>query len=90
MTAFRFVALGAAFLHLTSASVILRRDLTPPANPQEGWNYIGCFVDSVAQRVLNGAVHYDTTGLTAESCVAFCSGAGFAYAGMEYTAECCE
>ncbi|KAJ4172166.1 hypothetical protein NW754_002354 [Fusarium falciforme] len=88
MTAFRFVALGAVFLHLTSASVILRRDLTTPTNPQEGWNYIGCFVDSVAQRVLNGAVHYDTTGLTAESCVAFCSDGGFAYAGMEYTAEC--
>ncbi|KAM6513609.1 hypothetical protein FALCPG4_015994 [Fusarium falciforme] len=88
MAALRFVALGAAFLHLTSASVIFRRDLTPPATPQDGWGYIGCFVDSVAERSLNGAVQYDTTGLTAQTCVAFCANAGFAYAGMEYTAEC--
>lgn len=88
MAVTRCVALAAAFLHLTSASVILRRDLTPPTTPQTGWSYIGCFVDSPAQRVLSGAVHYDTDGLTAETCVAFCDEAGFAYAGMEYTAEC--
>ncbi|KAF5007753.1 hypothetical protein FDECE_5925 [Fusarium decemcellulare] len=88
MVAFRFAALGAAFLHLTSASVILRRDLTPPETPQTGWSYIGCFVDSVAKRALDGATHYDSTGLTAQTCVAFCADAGFAYAGMEYTAEC--
>lgn len=90
MAVTRCVALAAAFLHLTSASVIIRRDLTPPTTPQTGWSYIGCFVDSPAQRVLSGAVHYDTDGLTAETCVAFCDEAGFAYAGMEYTAECCK
>lgn len=90
MVALRFVALGAASLHLTLASVIVRRDLSPPTTPQAGWGYIGCFVDSVAQRSLNGAVHYDTTGLMAQTCVAYCASAGFAYAGMEYTAECCK
>ncbi|KAF7543009.1 hypothetical protein G7Z17_g11090 [Cylindrodendrum hubeiense] len=88
MGVLRSAALGAAFLHLTSASVIVRRDLTPPTTPQDGWGYIGCFVDSVAQRSLDGAVHYDTTDLTAETCVAYCADAGFAYAGMEYSAEC--
>ncbi|KAH7166532.1 glyoxal oxidase N-terminus-domain-containing protein [Dactylonectria macrodidyma] len=88
MAALRLVALGAAFLHLTSASVILRRDLTPPQEPQDGWEYVGCFVDTVASRALNGAVHYDTEGLTAETCVEYCDNAGFTYAGLEYGVEC--
>lgn len=90
MAVTRCVALAAAFLHLTSASVILRRDLTPPQTPKTAWSYLGCFVDSADKRVLGGAVHYDIDGLTAETCVDFCDESGFAYAGMEYTAECCK
>ncbi|SCO42989.1 related to glyoxal oxidase precursor [Fusarium fujikuroi] len=89
MSLLRFAALGAAFLHLpSSASVIVRRDLTPPETPRDGWTYLGCYVDSVSKRALDGPVHYDTEGLTAETCVAHCVGLGYAFAGMEYAQEC--
>ncbi|KAF5021880.1 hypothetical protein F66182_6071 [Fusarium sp. NRRL 66182] len=84
----RYAAYGAAFLHASSASVLLRRDLTPPTAPREGWSYLGCFVDNVARRALDGPVRYDNTNLTAENCVAHCASAGFAFAGMEYSVEC--
>ncbi|KAM0543619.1 hypothetical protein ACHAPJ_012206 [Fusarium lateritium] len=87
MSILRFAALGAAFLHLTSASVILRRDLTPPETPKEGWSYLGCYIDSTTKRALDGPVHYPTQ-LTAEACVDICADAGYAYAGMEYAQEC--
>lgn len=91
MSLLRFAALGAAFLHLpSSASVIVRRDLTPPETPRDGWTYLGCYVDSVSKRALDGPVHYDTEGLTAETCVAHCVGLGYAFAGMEYAQECCK
>jgi hypothetical protein len=91
MSLLRFAALGAAFFHLSSsASVIVRRDLTPPETPRDGWTYLGCYVDSVSKRALDGPVHYDNEGLTAEKCVAHCVGLGYAFAGMEYAQECCK
>lgn len=87
----RCLAALAALLPLTSASIDLsRRDLVPSEAPLEDWGYIGCFVDSVAERALGDATHFDTTGLTAESCVAFCADLGYTYAGAEYSVECCK
>jgi hypothetical protein len=90
MVVLRFAALAAASLPLTSASAIFRRDLTAPESPREGWSYLGCFIDSTSKRALDGPVHYDETGLTAETCVAHCVGLGYAFAGMEYSKECCK
>lgn len=90
MASMSLTILGAAFSYLTSASVIVRRDLTPPITPKNGWSYTGCFVDSVSSRSLSGAVYYDSTDLTAETCVAYCAGAGYSYAGIEYAVECCK
>nr|CEG04248.1 unnamed protein product [Fusarium clavum] len=88
MLVLRLAALAAASAHCASASVILRRDLTAPESPAKGWAYLGCYIDSTANRALNGPVHYDETGLTAETCVAHCVGLGYAFAGMEYSKEC--
>jgi hypothetical protein len=86
-----FAVLSAACLiGLTSANANLRRDLQPPIVFQTGWEYVGCFVDGVAERSLDGAVYFDAAGLTAETCISYCEEAGFAYAGMEYSAECCK
>lgn len=90
MLVLRLAALAAASAHCASASVILRRDLTAPESPADGWEYLGCYIDSTSNRALNGPVHYDETGLTAETCVAHCVGLGYAFAGMEYSKECCK
>jgi hypothetical protein len=90
MSVLRFAALGAAFFHLSSAGAVLRRDLEPPEAPVEGWSYLGCYVDNVNKRALDGPVHYDETGLTAETCIDHCAGLGYAFAGMEYSKECCK
>jgi hypothetical protein len=47
--------------------------------------YLGCQTDSVAQRVLSAA-YSAGTGMTLESCAAFCD--GHEYFGTEYGAEC--
>jgi hypothetical protein len=89
MRTVRFVALGTALLPVATAN-ILRRDLVAPNNPQRGWEYVGCFVDSVEERALDLARHYDTESLTGESCVEWCADNGYTYAGTEYSAECCK
>lgn len=55
----------------------------------DNWTYQGCFSDSVASRTLAAATDIDPTALTEESCIAFCASAGYIYAGVEYTQECC-
>ena len=52
-----------------------------------GWTSSGCYTDSVKQRTLKGSV---TTGsqMTQESCVSYCSGLNYGYAGVEYAGEC--
>jgi hypothetical protein len=59
-----------------------------PANVSgyKDWNYLDCFSDSVANRVL--PVPMGIHHMTVEKCLDACSGAGFAYAGLEYAKEC--
>ena len=71
-----------------AASIFLPRDVSPPSTLPKGWTYSGCFVDSVSARALNSARTFNTTGLTAASCIAFCSSQGYTLAGTEYTSEC--
>lgn len=40
-------------------------------------------------RSLGGATFTNTTGMTVESCVAFCSAQSFNFAGLEFAQECC-
>ena len=71
-----------------AASVFLPRDFSPPDDLPKGWYYSGCFVDSVSARSLDSAGTFDNTGLTAASCIAFCSDLGYTVVGTEYSAEC--
>lgn len=44
--------------------------------------------DNVDGRALTGASYTDTTDMTVESCISYCSGKDFIYAGLEYYQEC--
>ena len=48
--------------------------------------------DNVGSRTLSGASYINSTGMTVESCINFCStGANaYIYAGVEYADECCQ
>jgi hypothetical protein len=49
------------------------------------------FSDNVGgSRTLTEATYTNTTGMTDESCIAFCTTGGFIFAGAEYAQECCE
>lgn len=52
-----------------------------------GWNALGCYTDNVNTRTLTTRV-FPAGDLTTESCVASCKGAGYYYAGTEYSGEC--
>lgn len=51
------------------------------------WEYTGCGTDSVSDRAFPRAMT-TRNDMTVESCIDFCSSAGFAYAGLEYGSEC--
>jgi hypothetical protein len=55
--------------------------------PKTGWNYEGCYTDSVAGRTL--AVGMGVAGaMTNAKCQAACRAAGYILAGTEYSGEC--
>lgn len=66
------------------------RDVTVPANLPDGWSSKGCYIDSTAARTLSAKSFTDTTGMTIEACITFCSNANYVYAGTEYSQECCK
>ncbi|KAI9669949.1 MAG: hypothetical protein M1831_006985 [Alyxoria varia] len=55
---------------------------------KSGYKYLGCAKDSYNSRTLTGADNNKQGAQTVESCVAFCKGKGFKYAGLEYKSEC--
>ncbi|KGL73399.1 WSC domain-containing protein 1 [Tinamus guttatus] len=50
--------------------------------------YIGCFSDDSRERTLKGAVFYDLRKMTVSHCQEACAERAYAYAGLEYGAEC--
>ncbi len=70
-----------------AAPPVKRADI--PTTLPGNWSSYGCLSDSVASRSLNEKTYLDTTGLTVETCIGFCSDADYIYAGMEYSQECC-
>lgn len=63
-----------------SACKNLKLSLTNMSNPSDPGN----------PRTLSAATYGDGTAMTDESCVNFCKGKGFIYAGVEYAQECCK
>lgn len=70
-----------------SYASLIKRDLTPVSAPAPGWSYQGCYTDSTSARKLDSA-SYQSSSMTVESCVSFCSNQGYTTAGVEYSTEC--
>jgi hypothetical protein len=67
---------------LSSTSGLASATLTP------GWTPLGCANDTVTSRALGGATYSNATGMTIESCQAYCNSVGYSLAGLEYASEC--
>lgn len=51
-----------------------------------GYKYVGCATDG-STRSLTGA-NTATSTMTVQSCVTYCKGLGYSYAGLEYASQC--
>ena len=51
-----------------------------------GWEYTGCAFDSISTRTLDGS-NESKDDMTVETCINFCSAAGYSYAGLEYSTQ---
>ncbi|SLM36456.1 Carbohydrate-binding WSC, subgroup [Lasallia pustulata] len=62
----------------------------PPTTVKAVGSYVskGCYNELKTGRLLSGASYTNTTGMSVESCVAFCNTKSLAYAGLEYAKEC--
>lgn len=64
----------------------------PPTTPARVGGYVsyGCFSDPTNPRVLKDSHYADTSNMTVENCVGYCSkkSSSYVYAGLEYGQEC--
>ena len=82
----------------------VRQAPSTPDIPGTKYEFLGCFTSVFATsavglhspsysdqgaRTLGGATFVNTTGMTVESCVSFCSSQNFNFAGLEFAQECC-
>ncbi|PIL32445.1 hypothetical protein GSI_05147 [Ganoderma sinense ZZ0214-1] len=70
-----------------ASTLRVRQSPSTPAIPGTAFKFLGCFTDQGA-RSLGGATFTNTTGMTVESCIAFCSAQSFNFAGLEFAQEC--
>jgi hypothetical protein len=74
------------------------RDISDPIStcrapsPFLGWNYRGCFTDSVSARTLKNTVQVSgrAAGMSIEACITVCQSGGWALAGVEPSGEYCK
>ncbi|KAH9927682.1 copper radical oxidase [Fomitopsis serialis] len=68
---------------------IHRRQSSGPDLPGN-WTAEGCYTDNTGSRTLTGPSYTDTSNMTVESCISFCSdqSTSYVYAGVEYAQEC--
>jgi hypothetical protein len=61
------------------------------ATGSAGWNFRGCYTDSVSSRTLRYAElgSGGAAAMTIEQCQTACQGLGYTLAGVEYADECC-
>jgi hypothetical protein len=79
--------IGLSLISQTSAQSTSTPSNTAAPVPKTGWNYEGCYTDSVAGRTL--AVGMGVAGaMTNAKCQAACRAAGYVLAGTEYSGEC--
>ncbi|KAF4830329.1 WSC domain-containing protein [Colletotrichum tropicale] len=75
----------------SSSSSISSATPTPtgPSQPATvgNWNYYGCQTEATNARALP-STNFGDDAMTIEKCVAFCGGAGYTFAGLEWSREC--
>jgi glucan 1,3-beta-glucosidase len=64
---------------------------SPSASASAGWNFRGCYTDSVAARTLGNfeQVSVGAAAMTVQACQSACQALGFTISGVEYADECC-
>lgn len=67
--------------------VLVKRVEAPQVLPGT-WKYQGCYTDG-NPRTLSGPTYGDGVAMTGESCIDYCDTRGYAFAGTEYSQECC-
>lgn len=64
-----------------------KRDLVVNSALPSGWSYSGCYTDNTDPRTLHSDSYVDSA-MTESSCINYCNGKGYPYAGIEYGVEC--
>ncbi|EXJ86553.1 hypothetical protein A1O3_03506 [Capronia epimyces CBS 606.96] len=64
------------------------RSVAIPGDKVGTWQYMGCSFDTGTPRPLAGKSYTNSTGMTIESCTAFCKQNGYFLSGMEYATQC--
>jgi hypothetical protein len=54
----------------------------------EGFEYVGCFTDDVANRSLDGPALFDAANMTVDLCAQHCVKGGYPWMGLEHGGEC--
>ena len=52
-----------------------------------GWSTFGCMAEGKTGRALDG-LSFSSDSMSVSTCVAYCAGKGFGYAGVEFGREC--
>ncbi|KAH9485989.1 WSC domain-containing protein [Psilocybe cubensis] len=84
----QLIVLSAIIVSTTASPSGVHEARQATSSLPSGWSAIGCFSDSTDARTLRTAAFTDVTGMTIESCLAFCVPAGYKYAGVEFSREC--
>jgi hypothetical protein len=72
-----FLVLLSPTVALAATTQILSRQASDPS----GWSFLGCFTDSVKNRVLRNDFYSEDLNMTHSNCFAHCSSNGYTYAG---------
>lgn len=72
------------------ASTLVHRHPLHHRSSLSSWTSYGCWIDNTGARTLSAASYANTTSMTVESCISFCSSGSnsYVYAGVEYAQEC--
>ncbi|KAJ3556376.1 hypothetical protein NM688_g2060 [Phlebia brevispora] len=74
---------ASAFHHVHRLHKLNRRQAAPL-----NWTFIGCFTEGQNGRTLSSASYVNDTSMTDESCISFCAGQSYFFAGTEFGQEC--
>jgi len=82
------IPLSQASNHIRSTNHFRHRRQTVPQILPGNWTSSGCYTDNPAARTLSAASFVNSTSMTIEACIGFCSSKSYIYSGVEYSQEC--